>query len=178
MENQLYSKDKINLIPIDQIATQIYLLRGQNLNEQVKRNRDRFPGEFMFQLTSDKFDRLRSQFAISNIGRGGRRYPPFAFSEHGVAMLSSVLDSKRAIAVNIQIIRTFIKLRQTLVSHKSLAHKLELLEKKYDAQFKDVFDAIRKLMAPTEPKSQRRLGFRQNALKSQIATSKRGLEKP
>ena len=90
--------------------------------------------------------------------RGGRRYPPYAFTEQGVAMLSSVLHSPRAVAVNIEIMRTFIRLRRMLASHADLARKLEALEKKYDAQFKVVFDAIRQLMAPPEPK-RRRIGF-------------------
>ena len=104
---------------------------------------------------------MRSQFVISKIGdpRGGRRYPSYAFTGQGVAMLSSVLHSPRAIAVNIEIMRAFIRLRRILASHANLARKLETLEKKYDAQFKMVFDAIRKLMAPPETK-RRRIGFK------------------
>jgi hypothetical protein len=111
----------------------------------------------MFQLTKDEFDFLRSQSETPSQW-GGRRYPPYAFTEQGVAMLSSVLNSPRAIAVNIEIMRAFIRLRRMLASHADLARKLEALEKKYDAQFKVVFDAIRKLMAPPEPK-RRRIGF-------------------
>jgi len=123
----------------------------------------------MFQLTKDEFDRLRDQADVQGLrsqivtsrsgGRGGRRYPPYAFTEQGVAMLSSVLRSKRAVAVNIEIMRAFIHLRQMLLSNKELAQKIEALEKKYDAQFKVVFDALRALMEP-EVKEKRRMGFR------------------
>ena len=111
-------------------------------------------------LNQGESEILRSQFVISKIGdpRGGRRYLPYAFTEQGVAMLSSVLHSPRAIAVNIEIMRTFIRLRQMLASHADLARKLESLEKKYDAQFRVVFDAIRQLMAPPASK-RRRIGF-------------------
>lgn len=141
---------------------QSWLLYGVSvgrLNEAVKRNRERFPKDFMLQLTAEEVENLRSQFAISNVGRGGRRYLPFAFTEQGVAMLSGVLHSKRAIQVNIEIMRAFIRLRQILASHKELARRLTELEKKYDAQFKSVFDAIRQLMMPPEP-TRRRIGFR------------------
>ncbi len=134
----------------------LYGVSAGRLNEAVKRNRDRFPDDFMFQLTPEEFEALRSQIAISNIGRGGRRYLPFAFTEQGVAMLSGVLKSKRAVQVNIEIMRAFIRLRHILASHKELARRLDELEKKYDAQFKVVFDAIRQLMSPSEPK---RIGF-------------------
>ena len=112
----------------------------------------------MFQLTKGEWESLRSQFAISNKGRGGRRYLPYAFTEQGVAMLSGVLKSRRAVLVNVEIMRTFVKLRQILSSHAELARKLEELEKKYDSQFRVVFDAIRALMEP--PKTPRqRIGF-------------------
>ncbi len=101
---------------------------------------------------------MRSQIATSNKGRGGRRYAPYAFTEQGVAMLSTVLNSERAIQANIEIMRAFVRLRQILASNAQLARKLEALEKKYDAQFKVVFDAIRQLMAPAEP-SRRKIGF-------------------
>jgi hypothetical protein len=113
----------------------------------------------MFQLNADEASFLRSQFATSNVGRGGRRYLPYAFTEQGVAMLSSVLNSERAVQVNIAIMRTFVKLREILATHKDLAQKLEALEKKYDRQFKVVFDAIRQLMKPEEPPRQQRIGF-------------------
>ena len=111
----------------------------------------------MFQLTKQEFNDLRSQFVTSNWG--GRRYPPYAFAEQGVAMLSSVLHSERAIHVNIEVMRAFVRLRQMLASNAELARKLAALEKKYDAQFKVVFDAIRELMTPPEPKKKRSIGF-------------------
>ena len=165
------------LIPVERIERAIFLIRGHKvmldadlaelygvsvgrLNEAVKRNRNRFPDDFMFQLTKHEFEDLKSQFAISSSGWGGRRHPPYAFTEQGVAMLSSVLRSKRAIRVNIEIMRAFVRLRQILASHKELAHKLDELEKKYDAQFKVVFDAIRELMMPAELPPRRRIGFR------------------
>lgn len=161
------------LIPVELIEKKILLIRGEKvmldsdlavlygvvtkrLNEQVRRNLRRFPEDFMFQLTSEEAESLRSHFATSK--RGGRRYLPYAFTEQGVAMLSSVLNSKRAIEVNILIMRAFVKLREMLATHKDLAKKLEEMEKKYDAQFKAVFDAIRELMKPPEPK-RRQIGF-------------------
>jgi hypothetical protein len=118
----------------------------------------RFPEDFMFQLSKEEFDNLRFHFGTSSYW-GGRRYPPYAFTEQGVAMLSSVLRSQRAIQVSIEIMRAFIRLRQMLASHVELARKLDALEKKYDAQFKQVFETIRQLMAPPEPK-RRPIGFR------------------
>jgi len=109
---------------------------------------------------------LRSQIVTSKTGRGGRRYPPYAFTEQGVAMLSSVLNSERAIEVNIQIMRAFVKLRELMATHKDLARKLDDMEKKYDAQFKVVFDAIRQLMTPTE-KPKRKIGFKREAEKGE-----------
>jgi len=128
--------------------------------QAVKRNIERFPEDFMFQLNHREFVILRSQIVTSR-DWGGRRYLPYAFTEQGVAMLSSVLRSQRAIHVNIEIMRAFIRLRQMLASHKELARKLDELEKKYDAQFKEVFEAIRQLMTPPEPKH-RPIGFRKN----------------
>jgi ORF6N domain len=163
------------IIPIERIERQILLIRGhkalldahlaalygvttKRLNEQVRRNRSRFPDDFMFQLTSEEVESLRSQFATSNQGRGGRRYAPYAFTEQGVAMLSTVLNSERAIRVNIEIIRAFVRLRQIFASNAQLARRLDAMEKKYDAQFKVVFDAIRQLMTPPEP-NKRKIGF-------------------
>lgn len=168
--------DKQSLVPAERIERAILLIRGHKvmldadladlygvsvgrLNEAVKRNRVRFPDDFMFQLTRGEFTDLKSQFAISSSRWGGRRHPPYAFTEQGVAMLSSVLRSKRAVRVNVEIMRAFVRLRQMLASHKELARKLEALEKRYDAQFKVVFDAIRELMAPSEPPPRRRIGF-------------------
>jgi hypothetical protein len=136
----------------------LYGVTTKRLNEQVRRNRARFPEDFMFQLTAEEVASLRSQFATSNKGRGGRRYAPYAFTEQGVAMLSTVLNSERAIQVNIEIMRAFVRLRQMLTSNAQLARKVADLEKKYDAQFKVVFDAIRQLMTPPESKK-RKIGF-------------------
>jgi hypothetical protein len=111
----------------------------------------------MFQLSTKEFESLRCQFGTSK--RGGRRYPPYAFTEQGVAMLSSVLNSRRAIQVNIEIMRAFVRLRRMLASNADLARKLATLEKKYDAQFRVVFDAIRELMTPPVPEKKRSIGF-------------------
>ena len=112
----------------------------------------------MFQMSKEEYELLRSQIVISKMGRGGRRYLPYAFTEQAVAMLSSVLRSERAIQVNIEIMRAFVRLRELVATHKDLARKLEALEKKYDAQFRVVFDAIRELMKPPESKK-RKIGF-------------------
>lgn len=144
-------------VMLDADLAELYGVETKVLVQAVKRNKDRFPDDFMFQLTKQEVNNLRSQFVTSSWG--GRRYPPYAFTEQGVAMLSSVLKSKRAVLVNIEIIRTFVKLRQMLASHTDLARKLEALERKYDKQFKAVFDAIRQLMIPPEPKQKKRIGF-------------------
>ncbi|MCX5750665.1 MAG: ORF6N domain-containing protein [Candidatus Saganbacteria bacterium] len=174
-----------NLIPYEAIENKIYLIRGKKvlldkglaelygvptkrLNEQVRRNPKRFPPDFMFQLTKEEFLRcqnvisnppLRSQIATSK--RGGRRYLPMAFTEQGVAMLSSILNSERAIQVNIMIMRTFVKLRRLLSTHKKLAEKIGELEQKtkgYDTKFKAIFDTIHTLMEPPE-KPTPKIGF-------------------
>jgi hypothetical protein len=165
------------LIPVELIEKKILLIRGEkvmldadlaelyqvetfNLNKAVKRNIDRFPQDFMFQLTKQEADSLRFQIGMSKTeGRGGRRYLPYVFTEHGVAMLSTVLNSERAVKVNIEIMRAFVRLRQMLASNAELARKLDALEKKYDTQFKVVFDAIRQLMTPPVTKK-RKIGFR------------------
>ncbi|HSA58855.1 MAG TPA: ORF6N domain-containing protein [bacterium] len=168
--------------PIGSIERKILFLRGQKvmldedlaglyevptkvLNQAVRRNLGRFPGDFMFQLTVGEYKSLRSRIVTldsANAGRGRhRKYLPYAFTEQGVAMLSSVLNSERAIRVNIEIIRAFVRLRQVLASNRALARKIEELEKKcgeHDDQFKSVFDAIRELMAPPTSK-QRKIGF-------------------
>ena len=136
----------------------LYGVTTKRLNEQVRRNRSRFPDDFIFQLTAEEVRSLRSQFATSKQGRGGRRYAPLVFTEQGIAMLSTVLNSERAIQVNIEIMRAFVRLREMIATHKDLARKLEALEKRYDAQFRAVFDAIRELMAPPEP-NKRKIGF-------------------
>ena len=188
----------LSLVPVERIDGSILLVRGQKvlidrdlaflygvevkvLNQAVKRNIERFPEDFMFQLEEQEASQimksqieiscdekshnplsyrtnLRSQFVTSSSreGWGGRRYLPYAFTEQGVAMLSSVLRSPRAIAVNIEIMRAFVRLRQLIASHADLARKLNALEKKYDSQFKIVFDAIRNLMTPPTPEEKRR----------------------
>lgn len=160
---------------MDTIEQLVLLVRGQKvllsnhlaalygaeprvLVQAVKRNIDRFPADFMFQLTSDEFEHLKSQTVISSWG-GPRRATPYAFTEQGVAMLSSVLRSRRAVQVNIEVMRTFVRLRRLLTAHAELARSLAALEDKYDAQFKIIFDVIRELMTPAEPKGKRPIGF-------------------
>ena len=142
---------------LDKDLAELYGVETGALNRAVKRNIDRFPFDFMFQLTQKEYKSLRCQIGISS--RGGRRYLPMVFTEQGVAMLSSVLNSERAIDVNIAIMRAFVKLREILASHKDLARKFEQMEKKYDTQFKVVFDAIRQLMTPPPETSKRKIGF-------------------
>ena len=144
---------------LDTDLAKLYGVPTKRLNEQVQRNKKRFPSDFMFQLTPEEVERLRSQIATSNIGSGGRRYRPYAFTEQGVAMLSSVLHSERAIQVNIAIMRAFVQLREMISSNKGLARRLNELEKKYDSQFRVVFEAIRELMSEPEPKV-KRIGFK------------------
>jgi len=146
-------------VMLDKDLADLYLVETKVLLQAVKRNIGRFPADFMFQLTKDEYQVLRSQIVTLKRGRGQhRKYLPYAFTEQGVAMLSSVLHSKRAIQVNIEIMRAFVRLRGMLASHTDLARKLAALERKYDAQFKIVFDAIRELMAPQKPK-RRLIGF-------------------
>ena len=144
-------------VMLDTDLATLYGVETGQLVRAVKRNISRFPHDFMFQLSKDEFENLRCHFDTSSQW-GGRRYPPYAFTEQGVAMLSSVLRSKRAVQVNIEIMRAFVRLRRMLASNASLARKLDELEKKYDAQFKVVFEAIRELMRPPEPKK-RPIGF-------------------
>jgi len=151
-------------VMIDEDLAQLYGVTTKRLNQQVQRNIARFPDDFMFQLSKEEHESLRLQFATSKTGRGGRRTEPYAFTEQGVAMLSSVLKSQRAIDVNIAIMRTFVKLRELLMTHKELARKLEAMEKKYDSQFKIVFDAIRHLMKPPAVK-RKPIGFRPRSAK-------------
>ncbi len=141
----------------------LYGVSVKVLNQAVKRNSERFPSDFMFQLTAAEFENLKSQIVTSSWG-GARRALPYAFSEHGILMLSSVLRSPRAIQVNIEIMRAFVRLRQILASDLEFAHKLDELEKKYDRQFRIVFDAIRQLMT-TPPAKMKPIGFRPKALK-------------
>ncbi len=146
-------------VVLDFHLAELYAVSTKRLNEQVRRNSNRFPPDFMFQLTKDEYDSLRSHFATIEKGRGQhRKYLPLVFTEQGVAMLSSVLTSDRAIEVNIAIMRAFVQLRELLATNKELARKLDELEKKYDKQFAIVFDAIRKLMQPPDP-PKRQIGF-------------------
>ena len=147
-------------VMISSDLAQLYGVIPKVLIQAVKRNLERFPEDFMFQLTSAEWQSLKSQFVTSNetSQRGGIRTAPYAFTEQGVAMLSGVLSSERAIKVNIEIMRTFVKLRQLVTEHKDLTHRLDALEDRYDDQFKVVFDAIRSLMET--PKIEKRpIGF-------------------
>ena len=147
---------------LDSDLAGLYGVTTGNLNKAVKRNLDRFPPDFMFQLTSAEAENLRFQFGSSSSKPGGRRYLPYAFTEQGVAMLSSVLSSPRAVAVNIAIMRTFVQLRRLMDSNRDLARKIESLEKKYDTQFRVVFDAIKRLIAAhnvPKAKPRREIGF-------------------
>lgn len=146
-------------VMLDADLAELYGVATGVLVRQVKRNPKRFPRDFCFQLTVAEWEVLRCQSGISK-GRGGRRYAPYAFTEQGVAMLSSVLHSTLAVEVNVQIMRAFVKLREILSTHKDLAKKLAELEKKYDHQFAVVFDAIRKLMEPPPVPKKGRIGFR------------------
>jgi ORF6N domain-containing protein len=144
---------------LDVDLAELYDVETRALTQAVRRNANRFPPDFMFQLTSQEFDLLRSQSVISNVGRGGRRYLPYAFTEQGVAMLSSVLRSSRAVLANIEIMRAFVRLREMLASHRDLARRLDELEERYDGHFRVVFEAIRQLMEAPEP-ARRKIGFR------------------
>ncbi|HOW35680.1 MAG TPA: ORF6N domain-containing protein [Candidatus Omnitrophota bacterium] len=147
-------------VMIDLHLAELYDVRTKVLVQAVKRNKRRFPKDFMFQLTDQEFESLRSQFVTSN--RGGRRYRPYAFTEQGVAMLSSVLNGERAVQVNIVIMRVFVKLRGILFAHKELEQKLNALEQKvesHDAHIQGIFDVIRKLMAAPVEKPKQRIGF-------------------
>ncbi len=147
-------------VMLDSDLATLYGVGTKVLNQAVSRNIERFPEDFMFQLTEAEAAFLRSQFATLKPGRGRhRKYLPYAFTEQGVAMLSSVLRSPSAVRVNIEIVRAFVRLRRMLQANADLARKLAVLEKKHDAQFKVVFDAIRELMAPPSPK-RRKIGFR------------------
>jgi len=180
---------KESIIPAEVIENKIYLIRRQKVmldrdlaelyevptkvfKQAVKRNIKRFPSDFMFELSSAEFRNWRSQFVTSKSDKMGLRYAPMAFTEQGVAMLSSVLNSERAIEVNIQIMRTFVNLRKMLASHKDLAGKMAKLEKKYDEQFKIVFDAIRALISE-ENKPKRKIGFRAKEKRSTYRVKKK-----
>ncbi len=147
-------------VMVDSDLAKLYQVETGALNRAVHRNKLRFPDDFMFQLTEIEGESLRCQLGISNDvrSRGGRRYAPLVFTEQGVAMLSSVIRSERAILVNIEIMRTFVKLREFLLTNKELALKMSELEKKYDSKFREIFEAIRNLMNPSNIK-QKRIGI-------------------
>ncbi len=143
---------------LDRDLAFLYGVSTKVLNQTVKRNWERFPSDFMFQLNQKEKENWRSQIVTSNSEKMGIRRVPYAFTENGVAMLSGVLNSLRAVQVNIQIMRTFTKLRRMLETHKDVREKIELMEKKYDHQFKVVFDALRELLEPPV-KPRRKIGF-------------------
>jgi len=173
------SKELVSIIHGASISSKIYVIRGKRvmldmdlaelydvktkfINLAVRRNKDRFPGDFMFQLNSKESKFLRLQFATSKKGSGGRRYLPYAFSEQGVAMLSGVLHSPRAVQANILIMRTFTKLREMIATNELIRQKIEELEHKYgkhERQFKVVFEAIRELLEPKKLSSKKPIGF-------------------
>ncbi|MFN0159233.1 MAG: ORF6N domain-containing protein [Bacteroidota bacterium] len=161
-------------VMLDSHLAQLYGVSTKRLNEQVRRNLKRFPSDFMFRLTMEESEVLRSQFATLKKGRGlHRKYLSYVFTEQGVAMLSSVLNSEQAVLVNVEIMRAFVRLREIISTHKDLARKLEELEKKYDEQFGVVFEAIRELMTPPDPPPKRRMGFgvEEPRLKYKVARS-------
>jgi len=157
---------------LDADLAKLYGVTAKRLNEQVRRNGERFPEDFMFQLTKEEFTELKSEFGAPNLrsqiatsrSHGGRRYLPYAFTEHGAIMAANVLNSERAVLASVEVVRAFVRLRQMLASNAELARKLEELEAKYDRQFRVVFDAIRQLMAPSEPK-RKQIGFQAKSVK-------------
>jgi hypothetical protein len=170
-------KEKTSLIPVEHVQNSILLIRGQKvildadlaqlygtttkrLNEQVRRNPDRFPGDFMYKLSGDEFTKLKKKFEARGMSGhwGKKRYPPYAFTEHGAIMAAGLINTEIAIEVSIYVVRAFVRLRQIFQTHEDLACKLDALEKKYDAQFSAVFEVIRQLMAPPKPKK-KQVGF-------------------
>jgi hypothetical protein len=178
MARKSVQKLQTAVIPIERIEGRILMIRGQRvildadlatlygvttkrLNEQVKRNSERFPGDFMFRLTSVESDVLRSQIATSK-GRGGRRHRPYAFTEHGTIMAANVLNSPKAAKVSVFVVRAFVKLREMLSTHRELAHKLEQLERKlqdHDGEILSLINAVRQLMDEPESPAKPRIGY-------------------
>jgi hypothetical protein len=167
------SEEQMSIVPFERIANCIFIIRGHKVMldmdlaklyevdtgaivRQVKRNIERFPADFTFQLNKEEFDNLRCQIGISSWG--GRRYMPYVFTEQGIAMLSSVLRSKRAVAVNIAIMRTFVKLREIIATNSALRRKIEAVERKYDEQFKLVFKILSE-MVMTDAKPKKPIGY-------------------
>ena len=146
---------------LDSDLAELYGVRAKQLNQQTKRNRDRFPADFMFQLTAKEHDALRSQIVTSKKGRGGRRYPPYAFTEHGAIMAATVLNSKRAIEMSVFVVRAFVRMREMLAKNRQLAAKIKELDRRletHDTAIQDIIEAIKELMLPEEP-SKRKIGF-------------------
>jgi hypothetical protein len=146
-------------VMLDSQLAELYRVTTGNLNKAVRRNTGRFPRDFMFRLTKQEAESLIFQSGISNQRRGGRRHLPFVFTEQGVAMLSSVLNTERAIVVNIAIMRTFVRLRQLLATHKQLAARLTAMEADFDHKLKVVFDILKQLMEPPPNPPKRPIGF-------------------
>src|SRR5215831_12118729 len=152
---------------LDTDLAELYGVPVKRLNEQVKRNRERFPADFMFQLSAKEAEDLRSQSATSKPQRGGRRYLPYAFTEHGAIMAATVLNSERAVEMSVFVVRAFVRLREMLTNNRELADKIDELERRldtHDASIQDLIEAIKELMAP-EPPSGRRIGFQLPAAK-------------
>jgi len=149
---------------LDADLAKLYGVTTARLNQQVKRNLERFPSDFMFELTKKEYESLMLQIATSSVTHGGRRKLPFVFTEHGAIMAANVLNSKTAVQASVQVVRAFIRLRQMLTSNAELARKLSDLERKYDSQFRVVFDAIRQLMTPPEPQ-RKQIGFAKSTKK-------------
>ena len=146
---------------LDSDLAELYGVPVKRLNEQVKRNQERFPPDFMFRLSAEESDALRSQSATSKTGRGGRRYAPYAFTEHGAIMAATVLNSERAVEMSVFVVRAFVRLREMLATNHQLASKIDELEQRldtHDASIQELIEAIRELMAP-EPAKGRRIGF-------------------
>lgn len=146
---------------LDSDLAELYGVPVKRLNEQVKRNQERFPPDFMFRLSTEESEALRSQTATSKTGRGGRRYAPYAFTEHGAIMAATVLNSERAVEMSVFVVRAFVRLREMLATNQQLASKIDELEQRldtHDASIQELIEAIRELMAP-EPASGRRIGF-------------------
>ncbi|MGC2196986.1 MAG: ORF6N domain-containing protein [Terriglobales bacterium] len=157
---------------LDSDLAELYGVSAKRLNEQVKRNRERFPADFMFRLNEAELDSLRSQFATSKQGRGGRRYPPYAFTEHGAIMAATVLNSERAVEMSVFVVRAFVRLREVLATSQQLAGKIDELEQRldtHDASIQEIIEAIRELMAPEQP-SGRKIGFNLPAGKTSSET--------
>lgn len=159
VERRIYTV-RGNRVMLDNDLAELYEVATKSFNQAVKRNLDRFPPDFMIRLTAKELVSLRSQIVTSNgAARGGRRYLPYAFTEQGIAMLSSVLNSPRAVQVNIAIMRVFVQMRKIAATHQDLLRRLDEMEKKYDDNFRVVFNTIRQLVDPTDPKPKRRIGF-------------------